>query len=186
MKKRIFTIALIAALAAILVVGGTMAFFTDTKTKDNTFTIGNVSIDLDEPNWDPDDTDNKYPGEVIAKDPQVKNTGANDAFVRIKVEGLDSLKNAGLSSNDIELLNMSDKWVEKDGYYYYTVKLAAGETTPALFDSIKIPVDTTGDASHMTIDVKVTSEAVQADGIGIADPTVDQIADWFATCMPTV
>ena len=42
MKKKILTVSLIVALAAILIVGGTMAYFTDTQVKDNTFTIGNV------------------------------------------------------------------------------------------------------------------------------------------------
>ena len=184
MKKKIFTIALVVALAAILIVGGTMAFFTDTKTKDNTFTIGDVSIDLLEPNWDPTNTDNKYPGQTLAKDPQVKNDGTNDAFVRIKVEGLDALKTAGLSAEDIALEGLDTaNWTLKDGYYYYNTKVAKDETTPALFTGIIIPADTNGDASHATINVKVTAEAVQADGIGNASPTVDDIAAWFTTCM---
>ncbi len=36
------------ALAAIAIVGASLAYFTDTKTATNTFTMGNVQIKLDE------------------------------------------------------------------------------------------------------------------------------------------
>lgn len=45
MKKRIVTIALVVALVAIAAVG-TLAYFTDTDNATNTFTVGNVKIDL--------------------------------------------------------------------------------------------------------------------------------------------
>lgn len=47
MKKKTILVAAIAVmLVAELVVGGTLAYFTDTKSADNTFTVGNVKIDL--------------------------------------------------------------------------------------------------------------------------------------------
>ena len=47
MKKKTILVAAIAVmLVAALVVGGTLAYFTDTKSADNTFTVGNVKIDL--------------------------------------------------------------------------------------------------------------------------------------------
>lgn len=49
MKKKTILVAAIAVmLVAALVVGGTLAYFTDTDTETNTFTMGNVSIDLNE------------------------------------------------------------------------------------------------------------------------------------------
>lgn len=45
-KKKILTIALCAALVAALVIGGSIAYFTDTKEATNTFTIGGVKIEL--------------------------------------------------------------------------------------------------------------------------------------------
>ena len=47
-KKTILMAAIAVMLVAVLVVGGTLAYFTDTKSATNTFTIGNVSIDLKE------------------------------------------------------------------------------------------------------------------------------------------
>lgn len=46
MKKKITTIFLCAALFAIVAVGASLAYFTDTDNEDNTFAVGNVSIDL--------------------------------------------------------------------------------------------------------------------------------------------
>lgn len=45
-KKSILMAAIAVMLVAVLVVGGTLAYFTDTKSATNTFTVGNVKIDL--------------------------------------------------------------------------------------------------------------------------------------------
>ena len=134
MKKKITAIFLCVALVAIAVVGASLAYFTDTKSATNTFTVGNVKIDLiesklhrqgsggtgdtsipsptqtasgmkyvkdgvkaftdDEIKKDAETykTDylnvkgqNMVPGRKVAKSPYVVNTGANDAYVRIRV-----------------------------------------------------------------------------------------------------
>ena len=46
MKKKITAICLCVALLAIAIVGATLAYFTDTKSATNTFTVGNVKIKL--------------------------------------------------------------------------------------------------------------------------------------------
>ena len=48
MKKKILAFAVVFAMAAIAVVGGTMAYFTDTGAKSNVFTTGKVDITLKE------------------------------------------------------------------------------------------------------------------------------------------
>ena len=48
MKKKITAIFLCVALVAIAIAGASLAYFTDTKTAENTFTMGNVKITLDE------------------------------------------------------------------------------------------------------------------------------------------
>ena len=45
-KKKILVLALTIAMVAILAVGGSLAYLTDTKSATNTFTIGNVKIQL--------------------------------------------------------------------------------------------------------------------------------------------
>lgn len=57
MKKKIFALCLIVVLAAIAVVGGTLAYFTDTEDEINVFTLGNVKIDLVEEQRNKDGTE---------------------------------------------------------------------------------------------------------------------------------
>ena len=46
MKKKLTAIFLCVALSAIAIVGASLAYFTDTKSAENTFTVGNVKIQL--------------------------------------------------------------------------------------------------------------------------------------------
>lgn len=92
MKKKITAIFLCVALVAIAVVGASLAYFTDTKSATNTFTMGNVKITLDETDvTNPTGarvTSNEYavyPGAVVTKDPIVHNVGANAAYIRATV-----------------------------------------------------------------------------------------------------
>ena len=137
MKKKLTAIFLCVALVAIAVVGASLAYFADTKSVTNTFTVGNVKIDLIESRYHREGNDNsgdtsipdpthkvtaddgmKYvttdhtmftddeikedaktyqesylavkgqnmvPGRGVAKCPYVVNTGANDAYIRIRV-----------------------------------------------------------------------------------------------------
>lgn len=47
-KKKLITLALVAIVAITAIASASLAYFTDTKTADNTFTMGNVKITLDE------------------------------------------------------------------------------------------------------------------------------------------
>ena len=46
MKKKILALSLCVVMLAIAIVGGTLAYFTDTKSATNTFAVGNVKIEL--------------------------------------------------------------------------------------------------------------------------------------------
>lgn len=48
MKKKVTAIALAVCILAVAVIGATMAYFTDTDSKTNTFTFGGVDIELTE------------------------------------------------------------------------------------------------------------------------------------------
>lgn len=192
-KKKIVSLCLALALMVTLCVGGTLAYFTDTDDATNTFTVGNVDITLTEPNWTStgsEDAPEVYPGEALAKDPTVTNDGANPCFVRIEVEGLDCLGNAGMISyrTDYVTDNLGDNWVKgTDGYFYYNKVLEVGATTDALFDQIVMPTGLTNGDATTAYNVNVTAEAVQAQGAkaswsAVQNMTVDEIAAWFKTC----
>ena len=46
MKKKLVAISLVVAMLAVAVIGGSLAYFTDTAAKTNTFTVGSVKIEL--------------------------------------------------------------------------------------------------------------------------------------------
>lgn len=84
MKKKIIALCLIVALAATAVIGGTLAYFTDTETVTNAFTVGNVNISLTEPSWK--GKANLMPGVDFAKDPTIKvEAGSMDSYVFLKL-----------------------------------------------------------------------------------------------------
>lgn len=87
MKKKITAVALVIAILAIGLIGGTLAYFTDTTDAAvNTFTMGNVNIELTEDAWKYEDSAAKLmPGTVYAKNPTVTNTGSEDAYLFLDV-----------------------------------------------------------------------------------------------------
>lgn len=101
MKKTIAIIALVV-LVAVASVLGTLAYLTDTKKVDNTFTMGDVHIKLDETDVNNPKGDRVtendyevYPGAVVTKDPIVHNVGANGAYIRATVNVSDWMNLVG-------------------------------------------------------------------------------------------
>ena len=72
MKKKLTAIFLCVALVAIAIVGASLAYFTDTKSATNTFTVGNVKIDLIESKFHREGNDNS--GDITIPDPTHKVT----------------------------------------------------------------------------------------------------------------
>lgn len=150
-KKSIVSIVMAVCLAAVALVGATLAYFTDTTQEVvNTFTVGNVDINLTEPKWDPDNGKNLYPGAEVPKNPMITNTGEGDGYIVMKVAGMDTMVDQGFSAEyDAENWDLVDAAGNKlpvpegnalvDGYYVYNKgALAAGDTTPALFDHVDL------------------------------------------------
>ena len=92
MKKKITAIFLCVALVAIAIVGASLAYFTDTDKETNTFTVGNVKIDLIEQQHGENGPvpfvqgktlvpGKSNDGNAVSKIATVKNTGENDAWV---------------------------------------------------------------------------------------------------------
>lgn len=160
-KKTVFLAAIAVILAAIAAVGASLAYFTDQKTAVNTFTIGNVKIELTEPDWK--DGAKLIPGIPVEKDPTVTNTGLAPCLVRVQVQWP---QDAALSCRtDGETGRLGDGWLDGgDGYFYYAQPLAAGAATPALFDEVVLSTDAENGDGETTYAVTVTAYAVQAQG----------------------
>ena len=116
MKKKL--IALTAAFLLVIgaAVAGTVAWLTDkTQTEVNTFTIGNIDIELKETQR----TYKMVPGQTIAKDPKVSvKAGSEDCWLFVKVEESTNLK----SFIDYTI---DPSWTKlEDGVYYREVAAA--------------------------------------------------------------
>lgn len=264
MKKKITAIFLCVALVAIAIVGASLAYFTDTKSATNTFTVGNVKIELLEsqyhrvnagkgnaigqteplmggylwaadvdmqgtpdntPNyvtsgevWDgqyfsdaqieadaktykdgyfAEHSQNMVPGANVRKNPYVKNTGASDAYIRIRtlipVSLFDVIDNGPsywtttamnegqVTSNAVNTYNTSGpaavKQVERNGIKYYEYDFTfvkpvkAGELTFwNVWGNIAINKDATAEdlANVESFDVIFEADAIQADGFADA------------------
>lgn len=95
MKKKLVAISLVVAMLAVAVIGGSLAYFTDTDAQTNTFTVGNVRIDLFEDfNSDMplipavgaiDENGYAYFENKLEKEVYVENTGSQDTYVRVQI-----------------------------------------------------------------------------------------------------
>lgn len=193
MKKAIVALACVTAIG----VAGVSAYFTDTHTLVNSFTIGQIQ-QLDEPNFNPNDAKNIVPNQVIAKDPTVTNTGANDQYVFMSVEvpydlDIPLLNDYGYIENTTDPVELftydtNDGWVlfntvsdhdtETITRYYYwgadgqLATLSPQESTNPLFDSVKFVNTAEGywqyDAAGL-----INEESIVVKSYGIQDSYLD-------------
>ncbi len=155
-KKKVTAIVLTACLAAVAMIGATLAYFTSaTEDVVNTFTVGNVDISLTEPSFNPDEAKDLQPGAAVKKDPRVTNTGAGDGYIVLQVTGMDAMSAQQFAAvYDAEKWDLVDADGNKlavpegnklvDGYYVYKEgALVAGATTAPLFTEVKLSEEAT-------------------------------------------
>lgn len=165
MKKR--TLIILVALVAVfgMAVGGTIAWLTDqTESITNTFTVGNINIELEE-------TVREFkmvPGVTIAKDPKITVVSGSEAcYLFVKVE-----KSANLDK--FITYTMAAGWIAlegADGVYYREVNATASDTTFSVLandqvtcnDTVtKAMMDALTEATYPTL--TFTAYAVQQSG----------------------
>lgn len=201
MKNRKSMLVLICvALLIVSIVVGTLAYFTDSEQATNTFTVGQVHIDLNETDVDGDkDTKaNDYhllPGHTYVKDPTVTILkGSDDAYVRMLVEpsDMDALEDAFPNNKGEDgtflLQNLVSGWNpaiwEFAGYengvyeFRYHKTVAAPEENVVLeplFEEVVIPgeIDNDNLAALEGIEINVVAHAIQAAGFDTADEAWD-------------
>lgn len=194
MKKKILKVLALVACAVLLVVGsiaGTLAYLKDTAKVTNTFTVGNVSITMDEANVNlygepsgtrnAEGTGNEYkliPGHNYVKDPTITVLANSEAcYVFVKVENGIAAIEGGTTIADQMTAN---GWTELDGvanvYYYNGAKATNGIVATAdanqalvVFEEFTLKTDAdvasyVGNDGKVSATIVVTAYAVQADG----------------------
>lgn len=193
-KKKVLTLGLSLGLVGAVAVGSSLAYFTDKDEAQNTFTMGHVDIELEEPKWDLEHPDgaitNVVPNQVITKDPTITLAeGSESAYIRANVEivGLDEEKEADLLAA-VKAAVEEEVWTfGNDGKFYlnYEVDKENAGQKLVLFDHIVIPAAWGNEIADKTFEINVTAEAIQADNfipdrddsghiVGWGDVTIEQ------------
>ena len=166
MKRKLLILSVLVICVATLA-AGTLAYFTSEGTAHNVITTGGVDITLqewaDEGKTKPfEDLTGIMPGMTVTKIAEIKNTGASEAWVRVKVEKNIQLKGEGEVNPDlVELALDTANWTEKDGYYYYNKALKPGEVTAPVFSAVTFNASMGNEYQNATATVDVYAQAVQ-------------------------
>ncbi|RZT01181.1 SipW-dependent-type signal peptide-containing protein [Cuneatibacter caecimuris] len=145
----------------------TNAYLTDKHSVSNTFTIGDLLIDLKEPAWEglpdkdgdgvPDIADGILPNTTVPKDPTVIHISGVSAYIYLEVtvprEDLQLVENQSMVTSpqlmDVYQYVINDGWTEisrqvsdKESKYLYAYtnkELSVGEKTIPLFNEVYYP-----------------------------------------------
>ena len=200
-KRKVFVVALAICLVAIISMG-TLAWFNASDSITNEFKIadsdGDGTPDFSVDVWENDPADPTVkdqdgvtytdiaPGDKLAKNPTVENTGDYDQWIRVYVTFDDwavieaACQNQGISSDVRTWLDVdATAWTADNNatvvanntvtYVYYLNSKLAKDQTAVLFNNVTIPGDfeqedmkfTSGDFS-----INIKAEALQADNTG--------------------
>lgn len=184
-NKALLTMAC-AVLLVVASVLGTMAYLTSTAEVENTFTVGSVTISMDETDVDNStegkdrDTENKYhllPGHEYTKDPIIHVASTSEEcylFVTVSNE-IAAIEATGDTSVASQMEAKGWKTVEGQTNLYVYIGTAEGASAPLavkandnipVFEKIVISgsVDNTTLANYKNKTITVNAYAVQKDG----------------------
>ena len=169
MKRKLLILSVLAICVAALATG-TLAYFTAEGKAHNVITTGGVDIEVRE--WANEDKTEPFedltgvmPGTSATKIAEVANTGASEAWIRVRVE-----KNIRLSAEieaeidpDVVTLDIDTAhWTDgKDGYYYYNDPVKPGEVTAPIFTAVTFAPDMGNEYQNATATVDILAQAVQ-------------------------
>ena len=155
-RGRMATVVLSLVLLLALAVGGTVAWLSArTPEVTNTFTPAHVTCEVEE-------AFDKTTG--VKTDVNVKNTSDIDVYIRVKLVTYrtnDAGQHIG-GTAELPAFTLGENWVEKDGYYYYTLPVAPGKTPAAnLADKMTLTASyDDADGGKQALDVM--AEAIQS------------------------
>ncbi len=183
----------LAGVLCLASVGGVSAYLTDYEKAANQFTVGKVYIDLKEPELKPEEKKKIEPAKVIQKDPQIKNTGINDAFVYMEVSipmaNVEAASENGkrLGKKEQELfyfrskrqtgqLNATEQQEIVDGHIHMHIMkmLKPEQTTNTLFDTVKFLNMIEGQMDEKESEIPIRAYAIQTSYTGGSSENVSE------------
>lgn len=180
-KTKALVLSLCAVLLVVTTVFATMAYLTSNDSVQNTFTVGNVKITLDEAKVNTDgsvvtgqdaarvkaNTYKLIPGHSYTKDPTVHvDSGSEDCWIFVKLEN--GLKDI-IAATTIEDQITANGWTLIDStnnIYAYNNAVSAGDDID-VFGSFKLTTDADVE-DYVDEVIKVTAYAIQKDGFNSA------------------
>ena len=151
---RLTTMVIATVLLLALAIGGTLAWL---STKDgpitNTFTPSKVTCEVTE----------SFNGETKSN-VNVTNTGDTDAYIRVKLVTYrtnDQRQHIG-GTAILPTFTLGENWVLHDGYYYYTLPVAPGDSPKTSLTESMTLTDSYTDADGGKQAIDVMAEAIQS------------------------
>ena len=179
MKRKLLILSVLAICIATLTTG-TLAFFTSEGRAHNVITTGGVKIAVQE--WADKGKEKPFrnlegimPSMTVTKIAEIKNTGASDAWIRVKVEKNIQLQGKGTPDTDLVELNLNDTdWeLGQDGYYYYNQALKPNAVTEPIFTAVTFNANMGNEYQNATASVDVSAQAVQTANNGASAMTAN-------------
>lgn len=189
MKKKIFSIALLACVIVLSIAGASVAYFTDTDEEAYTFTAGNVDIKFEGDVFTTLSDTTVYPGQQLGGAAKIQNVGSEDAFVGAIISfskdiGGEAQVKAlftGLVANGADYAVKYDSAAHKL-YIVKTAKLDAETGEATLFDGIAIPAAWGNDEMSAFSGAQISVKAYATQTVGFEENTAAKaLATAFAT-----
>lgn len=203
MKKKLIVLAA-AIICLSVTVGGTLAYFTAKDKAHNVITTGGIGIKLIEKTTTADGAEVDFPtegmsgvmpGTSVSKIVSVKNTGASEAWIRVRVEqsiqaagsgeplpltlpvpGSGDGQSGGEATVPVMGFTVGEDWMTgEDGWYYYTRPVAAGESTGILFREVSFAPQMGNEYQGCKANLAISAQAVQTANNG---ETVAEATGW--------
>lgn len=181
-KKKILTLVLALALVATCAIGGTVAYLIDTKTATNTFTIGNIDIELK--NSEIAASGTKFvPGQPITANTQVSvKAGSEACYLFIKVTEENN------TVSDVKIIDYTlktDGWTAVNGvtgYYYREVTKPESASSFDVFSQVTVNANLTkGNVDSITTNpsIVIKAAAIQKDYVGELHEAFNKLPESF-------
>ncbi|MGI6193064.1 MAG: TasA family protein [Christensenellales bacterium] len=188
MSRKIIAVAAVIILAAVGIVGGTLAWFTDEETAINSVSTGKIDIsvfasgtEVEEGRYAGFTFTNLMPNGTQSAPLKIKNN-ERTAWLRAKI--VVTWSDEGLNPDTKITLDVGSNWTKNDadGWYYYPDAVEK-DAEITLFENVKLDSSADSNYAGKTVTIKVYVQAVQFEnnttpdaGSWPEDPTIPEPA----------